>query len=188
MKATLGLILLSVGAFVLMALGGVSLMYPSADSLITWGTNYGPLTLNGQYWRIFTSLFLHFGVIHLLVNMIVLANIGVFKENLSGGVAFVTLYLVAGLGNPRRVLPGPLGPAAPAPPARFPGCTALPAFLLRYRDSIDPGALASLRKGAIVFVGHNLLYGLFRSDVNIAAHVGGLMPGLEVTERWPASA
>ena len=99
MKATLGVILVNVVAFILMALTGASFMDPSADSLTAWGANYGPLTLNGQSWRMFTSLFLHFGLIHLLMNMIVLANIGPFIESLSGSTAFATLYLVAGLGG-----------------------------------------------------------------------------------------
>jgi membrane associated rhomboid family serine protease len=178
MKATLGLILLNVGAFVLMALGGVSLMDPSADSLIAFGADYGPLTLNGQSWRMCTSLFLHFGVIHLLINMIVLANIGPFVETLSGSAAFVTLYLVAGFGGSAGSLAWhPWTVSAGASGAIFGLYGALLAFLLRYRDSIEPEALAPLRKGAIVFVGYNLLYGLFRPDVDMAAHVGGLIAG-----------
>lgn len=179
MKATLGLILLNVAAFLLMSLGGVSLIDPSSDSLIRWGADYGPLTLNGQSWRMLTSLFLHFGVIHLLVNMVVLANIGLFMETLSGSRAFVTLYLVAGLaGSTASLAWHPWTVSAGASGAIFGLYGALLGFLLRYRDSIEPGELAPLAKGAIVFVGYNLLYGLFRPDVDLAAHVGGLVAGL----------
>jgi hypothetical protein len=54
---------------------------------------------------------------------------------------------------------------------------ALLGFLLRYRDSFEPGDLAPLLKSAVVFVGYNLLYGLFRPEVDMAAHVGGLAAG-----------
>lgn len=175
---TFGIITINVAMFVLMTVTGVSFVDPPADSLIKWGANYGPLTLGGEWWRMFASLFLHFGVMHLLCNMIVLASIGPFMETLVGGTAFLTLYIVAGLGSGAASLAWhPWTASAGASGAIFGLYGALLAFLLRHRNSISPEVLAPLRKGAIIFVGYNVLYGLFRPDVDLAAHFGGLLSG-----------
>jgi rhomboid protease GluP len=178
---TLGIMALNVAMFVLMTITGVSFLDPSVDSLIKWGANYGPLTLGGQWWRMFTSLFLHIGVIHLLCNMVVLASIGPFIETLAGSTAYLILYIVAGLGGGAASLAWhPWTVSAGASGAIFGLYGALLAFLLRHRNSIPPEVLVPLRKGAIVFVGYNVLYGLFRPDVDLTAHFGGLITGFLV--------
>src|SRR5262249_39811156 len=53
---------------------------------------------------------------------------------------------------------------------------ALLGFLLRHRGVIPAESLVSLRKGALTFIGYNLLYGL-RPGVDMAAHLGGLATG-----------
>lgn len=81
--ATIVLIALNMLMFLMMALQGVSVFNPTADSVLRWGADYGPLTLHGQWWRMLVSTFLHFGLIHLLFNMFVLFNIGLFLEGLA---------------------------------------------------------------------------------------------------------
>src|SRR5262249_62041644 len=85
--------------FLLMVLRGVSVISPTAESVLKWGADYGPLTLHGQWWRMLVSTFLHFGLIHLLFNMFVLFNIGLFMEDLAGRGDFLGLFLVWGLGG-----------------------------------------------------------------------------------------
>jgi rhomboid protease GluP len=91
------LIILNVIIFGLMVISGVPALNPTALTLMQWGANFGPLTLGGQWWRMLASLFLHFGVIHLLLNMVFLANIGSFIEKVFGNVAYLILYLTAGI-------------------------------------------------------------------------------------------
>ena len=55
--------------FMLMAFSGVNIMLPDNVSLLTWGANFRPLTMEGEWWRLLTNCFLHIGVIHLLMNM-----------------------------------------------------------------------------------------------------------------------
>jgi len=175
---TIFLITVNVGIFVLMCITGVPFFSPTAEPLIRWGANYGPLTLGGQWWRMFTSLFLHFGIFHLAFNMIVLANIGPFMEALSGGAAYLVLYLVAGLGGGAASLWWhPATVSAGASGAIFGLYGALLAFLLRNRNSMSREVLAPLQKGAVLFVGYNLVYGLVRPDVDLSAHLGGLLAG-----------
>lgn len=163
--------------FLMMVLQGVSVFNPTADSVLRWGADYGPLTLHGQWWRMLVSTFLHFGLIHLLFNMFVLFNIGLFLEGLADRVPFVVLYLVCGLGGSAASLAWhPSTVSAGASGAIFGLYGALLGFLVRHRGSIPAESLASLRKGALTFLGYNLLYGL-RPGVDMAAHLGGLATG-----------
>jgi Rhomboid family len=56
-----------------------------------WGTNFGPETLSGGWWRLFTSVFTHFGLMHLLLNMVTLYQIGRLAERLYGSGRFLVL-------------------------------------------------------------------------------------------------
>jgi rhomboid protease GluP len=175
--ATIVLIALNVLGFLIMVLQGVSVFNPTADSVVRWGADYGPLTLHGQWWRMVVSTFLHFGLIHLLFNMLVLFNIGLFLESLAGLVPFVALYLVCGLGGSAASLAWhPSIVSAGASGAIFGLYGALLGFLVRHRGSIPAESLMSLRKGAFTFIGYNLLFGL-RPGVDMSAHLGGLATG-----------
>jgi len=162
--------------FGLMAISGVSWLDPPTDSLVQWGANYGPMTLGDQSWRMLTSLFLHIGIIHLLLNMLVLANIGPAMETLLGSVAYVILYLVAGLaGSAASLAWHPLGVSAGASGAIFGLYGALIAFWVR--GSAHREILLPLWKGAVAFVAINLFFGFFQPGVDLAAHFGGLTSG-----------
>src|SRR5258708_38412769 len=75
------LIAINILVFVIMVVKGVSMFAPSIDSLLRWGADFGPLTTHGQWWRLFTNMFVHIGVIHVVMNMAVFARIGVFTED-----------------------------------------------------------------------------------------------------------
>lgn len=65
--------------------------------LIRWGGAYVPYIQEGQYWRLFTAMFLHAGIRHLLNNMMLLYVLGVALEPLLGKVKYTVLYLGCGL-------------------------------------------------------------------------------------------
>ena len=175
--ATVVLIALNVLVFFVMVLEGVSVFNPTADSVLKWGADYGPLTLHGQWWRMFVSTFLHFGLIHLGFNMIVLFNIGLFLESLAGRVSFLVLYLVCGLGGSAASLAWhPSVVSAGASGAIFGLYGALLGFLVGHRGTIPAESLVSLRKWAFSFIGYNLLFGL-RPGVDMSAHLGGMATG-----------
>lgn len=175
--ATLALIAVNTLVFLVMVVRGVSFFSPSAGSVLAWGADYGPYTLGGQWWRMFASMFLHFGIIHLFMNMLVLANIGMFMESVSGRVSYLILYIVAGLGGGAASLFWhPTTVSAGASGAIFGLYGGLLGFLVRHRNVINPDVLKSLRKGALTFVGYNILFGLV-PGIDMAAHVGGLVTG-----------
>lgn len=76
-----------------------------ADGPIAYGTPDGRLIgiadgiANGEFYRLFTSMFLHYGIFHLLLNMWALWVVGGVLEPLLGRVRFLALYLVSGLGG-----------------------------------------------------------------------------------------
>lgn len=69
---TLGLIAIHLAVFLLMVLAAGSWHQPTRKQLILWGANYGPLSLAGQPWRLLTSVFIHAGWIHLLMDALYL--------------------------------------------------------------------------------------------------------------------
>src|SRR5689334_15201366 len=74
-----------------------TLMSPKSDVLIQWGANYKPLTLNGEWWRLFTSMFEHIGIMHLVMNMYALLFVGILLEPKLGKALFIVAYIVTGV-------------------------------------------------------------------------------------------
>ena len=67
-----------------------------SDTLLRWGASLGPLTTNGEWWRLVTASFVHIGVFHLIVNVAVLCQLGAVLERLAGRLAFAAVYVSAG--------------------------------------------------------------------------------------------
>ena len=173
------LLALNVAIFGLMLAWGVDPMQPSIPSLIQWGANYGPGTTQGEWWRMFTCMFVHIGVLHLLFNMIALWNVGAFMEQLLGHTGFLVLYLLAGLlGSVASVAWNPFAVSAGASGAIFGLYGGLLAFLVRHRDMHQQHAfLAALRTNTLAFLGYNVVFGFIIPGIDMAAHLGGLAGG-----------
>lgn len=177
-SVTAVLLALNVAIFGLMLAGGINPMQPSIDSLIQWGANYGPKTTQGEWWRLFTCMFLHIGVLHLLFNMLALWNVGGFMERLLGSTGFLVLYLLAGLlGSVASVAWNPFVVSAGASGAIFGLYGGLLAFLVRHRDLQQHAFLAALRTNTLAFLGYNVIYGFIVQGIDMAAHLGGLAGG-----------
>src|SRR5712692_7239726 len=66
------------------------------DTLVGWGASVGPRTTNGEWWRLVTSTFVHTGTLHLLVNVVILMQLGAVIERLVGRPAVAAVYVSAG--------------------------------------------------------------------------------------------
>jgi membrane associated rhomboid family serine protease len=93
--ATPGLIALNVLVFLGMLFGSGALSDPA--TLIGWGANFGPRTTNGEWSRLWLSLFVHAGLIHLLVNIAGMAQVGLLLERMLGPIAVTVVFFGAGI-------------------------------------------------------------------------------------------
>ena len=82
----------------------------ATDTLMAWGGNFGPRTTSAERWRVLSSVFVHRGVLHLLVNMIVLVQLGMILERMVGPFTFGTIYIASGvLGSVMSTVAAPMG-------------------------------------------------------------------------------
>jgi membrane associated rhomboid family serine protease len=151
----------------------------STERLIRWGANYGPLTLHGQWWRLFTSMFLHTGIFHLLVNMWCLWNLGRLAELHLGRTSFALIYVGTGLaGGLASLLWHPNIVSAGASGAIF-GIAGTLISAVRLGAISVPGKELTRYMGSLIpFVIYNLFLGAVVPFIDNAAHVGGLVAGL----------
>jgi rhomboid protease GluP len=164
--------------FLLMTLDCGSLFSPRGDTLVSWGANFGPLTLDGQWWRLLTCTFVHIGIIHVGLNMWVLWDIGQLVERLTGNVGFLLLYLLSGLfGSLASVYWNPEVLSAGASGAVFGSFGGLMGFALLRGDSIPKSMLGRLRNSGFSFLFYNMIFGFSIKGIDMAAHLGGLAAG-----------
>jgi rhomboid protease GluP len=177
-RTTIALLVINIGIFVAMVAAGVSWISPLTDQVLRWGADYGPYTLSGQYWRLFTSMFLHFGIIHLAGNMWCLWSLGQLAEKLLGSISLVCIYLLTGVGasllslgwDPMRVSAGASG-------AIFGIAGALISVLYFGKLGLQPEGVRKLLGYVVRFAFLNLLIGL-QGHIDNMAHLGGLVTGL----------
>ncbi|HYE18803.1 MAG TPA: rhomboid family intramembrane serine protease, partial [Tepidisphaeraceae bacterium] len=157
---------------------------PSGVDMLAWGADKWELTTSGQWWRLLTSAFLHFGPIHLLANMYALLVVGNLAERLYGNLYFALLYLLSALLSGLasvwwdRAPDGTGAISAGASGAVFAVYGAVIAFICARRGSFPKAAAAAVFQSAVVFVGVNVAFGLSQSGISNAAHLGGLASGL----------
>lgn len=173
---TVILVAINVVVFLMLSLKG---MTEDGLFLLQHGAMYVPyMAEKGEYYRIFTSMFLHFGFDHLLNNMVVLAAVGWNLEYELGELKFLLLYLLSGLGG--NVLSawwdirvGDYAISAGASGAIFGVIGALLYVAIRNRGRV--GDISG--KGILFMIALSLYYGFSSGGVDNMAHVGGLISG-----------
>lgn len=164
--------------FILMSISGVNILLPDNESLLKWGANFKPMTLDNQWWRLITNCFLHIGFVHLLLNMYALLFIGVLLEPLLGRTRFVTAYFLSGLvASLASLWWNDLIISAGASGAIFGMYGVFLALLTT--DLIEKTARKALLTSIAIFVGYNLFLGL-KGGIDNAAHIGGLLAGIAI--------
>lgn len=160
------------------AMGG-GVLAPNLDVMVRLGSDYTPLTLGGQWWRLFTSTFLHFGLIHLAFNMWALYVNGLVAERIFGSSRFLLIYVVSGLaGSLCSLLWHPIVNGAGASGAIFGVLGALLGFFLRRDGGVPASVIKAQRASAAIFIVYSLLNGARVRGIDNAAHLGGLLAGL----------
>ena len=166
----LGLIALAFGAETLY--GGST----QTDVLIKLGAKYGPLIASGEYWRLFTAMFLHIGLMHLAFNAYALVAIGTDLERIVGWARFLAIYLLSGLFGSLASYAFSPHLSAGASGAIFGVIGALGAFFAMYRERL--GQWGRARLGNILFlIAINLFFGFTNPGIDNYGHLGGLLSG-----------
>ena len=172
------LIAANVGVLAVMVASGVDVLEPDTRSLLGWGANYAPLTVGAQWWRLFTAVFIHGGVIHLAFNMYALWMGGRLVERVFGHSGFLVLYAFAGIaGSVSSIVVHPSVTTVGASGAIFGVFGALLAFLLRRRTLLPAAAVKRLRVAVIAMIVFNVFFGFAVPQIDQAGHLGGLGAG-----------
>ena len=185
---TVALIAASVLVFVIMVLRGVSAFNPTPQQAISFGADFGPLTLNGQWWRLLTSMFVHFGLIHLGLNMWCLWNLGRAAERLLGRFSYLLVYLVSGIfGSIASVYWHPLAAGAGASGAIFGLAGVLVSFVYLKKTPAHLQINSKMLGSLGTFIAYNLVFGAAVPGISNAAHIGGVIMGLAVGALLPSA-
>ena len=139
------------------------------------------IRFGGEYWRMLTSLFLHYGPLHLIFNLYALFVIGPGMERIVGPLRFAAYYFLAGLGSSSGVLLLNLRDLSKAGPlVGASGCVlgivgVWAGYLLRHRN--EPFAGRRLRN-IILVVAVQIAFDLSTPQISMAAHLSGLATGV----------
>ena len=169
------------------------------DTLVRFGASATPLIGQGEWWRLITGTFVHVTILHLVLNMWCLWNLGLFGEPLLGKQGLVAVYVLTGtagmmLSYSWSVLTGQDALVAGASGAVF-GIAGILIVLLSNRGlSVPWEELRGLRRQVIFFAAANLAIGMAPQMLSIAstaeplvrrlpridntAHLGGFLSGL----------
>eukprot|EP00465_Bigelowiella_longifila_P003429 CAMPEP_0185277448 /NCGR_PEP_ID=MMETSP1359-20130426/58612_1 /TAXON_ID=552665 /ORGANISM="Bigelowiella longifila, Strain CCMP242" /LENGTH=234 /DNA_ID=CAMNT_0027871557 /DNA_START=303 /DNA_END=1007 /DNA_ORIENTATION=- len=144
------------------------------------GIRANDLVAHGQTHRLWTSIFLHGGIMHLLINTLTLRNYGPTLEELFGRVRFFTLYFLSGFaGNLVGLWYGDYyGRSLGASGAIFGILGGLLAHIYRSENKITVAPVGISVNSLLFTIGLNVLYGLQpHSRIDNYAHMGGLVAG-----------
>ncbi len=149
----------------------------NAEALLDFGAISAPLIADGEYWRLFTGMFLHAGVVHILANGLSLFIFGRIVEGIYGHARFALVYLLAGLfGSVASFSLNSTGVGVGASGAVFGLVGALAAYFVANRRVMGKMGRQNLT-GLVVLMGINLAFGLTFPGIDNWAHLGGLASG-----------
>ena len=149
---TYSIIGINIFLFLISAILSRSIVDMDMQTLVDMGALYGPLTvLKGEWWRLFTAMFLHGGMTHILMNMFSLYLIGRGVEVYFEKKAYVSIYLFSGLiGGLASLYMHPNTVGIGASGAIFGVFGALAGFFLAHRDKIAAHSREFMKDFAVV--------------------------------------
>lgn len=147
--------------------------------MIECGAAYPPLILeNGEIYRLFTCMFLHFGISHLANNMLVLFVLGQRLEPVVGKIKFILIYLLGGLGGNVISLLADVKKNEYAVSAGASGAVFAVMGAMIYVVIWSHGQLQDIStRQILIMAAFSLYFGFTSTGVDNAAHVGGMIMG-----------
>lgn len=150
-----------------------------SDFMAKMGAVWPPyIQEQGQYWRLLTATFMHFGFDHILNNMLILICAGVILEEALGHVKYLILYLIAGVGGStlsylQMLHSGDYAVAAGASGAILGIIGALLWIVICHKGRYE----TLTGKGLLFMIVISLYYGIHTGGVDNWGHIGGLLMG-----------
>jgi rhomboid protease GluP len=179
MPVTTAIIGANVLVFGAMTLSGVSPVNPQIPDLVKWGATTGVQTLVSEPWRVWTSNYVHIGIVHIALNMWCLWSLGVLAERIFERWTYFLTYTFCGIaGSLASLALHPHEVGAGASGAIFGMAGALIAALYLGHLPVHPRALKSTLKSLLLFAAYNLFFGAVVPGIDNSAHIGGLVCGL----------
>jgi membrane associated rhomboid family serine protease len=170
---TLTLIGINVAVFIITTASGASLLNGSGGGASSIYAKFALVPVqvaHGEWWRLFTSAFLHYGIFHIGFNMYALYIIGPPLEAALGRLRYVVLYVLAGVGGALlSVALGPIGEQAAGASGAIFGVFGAFYVVARHRNVQT--------NGIVVTIVVNLIFTFAISNIDWRAHVGGLITG-----------
>ncbi len=149
----------------------------NGSTLLKYGANLDALVKEGEYYRLFTCMFLHIGIMHLACNMYSLYVVGREVESLFGKIKYIIIYVLSGIfGSIMSIAFTHNTISAGASGAIFGLLGALLYFGIHYRTYLGD----AIKRSVIPIIVINLLIGFFSEGIDLAAHIGGLVGGVLV--------
>lgn len=164
------LIIINIIMFILLEVKGGS---TNTEVLIEYGAKYNPAILDGEWWRIISSMFLHIGVFHLFMNMLALYYLGLAVERIFGSWRFTAIYFLAGIGGGLTSFAFSMSISAGASGAIF----GLFGALLFFGTVHKKIFLQTMGRGILMVLVLNLVIGFTIPNIDMGAHLGGLVTG-----------
>lgn len=164
------LIVINLIMFAILELNGGS---TNIDTLIKLGAKYNPAMLDGEWWRLISSMFLHIGFLHLAMNMLALYYLGVAVERIYGSLRFLTIYFLAGIAGSLTSFTFAMNVSAGASGAIFGLFGALLFFGIVHKKVF----FQTMGRNIITIVAINIVLGFVIPQIDIGAHLGGLIAG-----------
>lgn len=177
---TYALLAINILLFIIMVfVSGDGIYGFQTETLVKFGGNVKSLVLNGEYWRLIASAFLHDGFLHLICNMYALYVLGIQLENFFGKTRFAIIYLFSAItGNLLSlVFADPNVVSIGASGAIFGLFGSLLYFGYYYRVYLG----TVLRTQIVPVILINFLFGIVTPGIDNAAHIGGLIGGVFIS-------
>ena len=150
------------------------MIFYGKSNFITLFGNYPPLVKEGEYYRLFTSMFLHADIIHIACNMYALYVLGPQLESFFGKIKYLIIYLLSGIiGNLFVLIFETNSIGVGASGAIFGLFGALLYFGYHYRVYL--GSVIRTQVLPVILI--NLFIGFTTPGISNAAHIGGLVGG-----------
>ena len=145
--------------------------------VLAFGANYGPLVKDGDLWRLVTSVFLHGGILHLLLNGYALYFLGRNLEAFYGPWALFVFFLGSGVAGALASAFFSSNISVGASGGIFGLLGASLVFAFKHRGILPRRVTTVMGTALIPWVVLNLISGYFVPVVDMNAHWGGLVAG-----------